>query len=242
MGHGIVESGNARPEIPDLLPARMLNEFTYCPRLYYLEWIQSQFVESVDTLEGQFAHRRVRKEEGAVPEEAETEKIHAKSVYLSAPRVGLTAKLDLLEGGDGKVVPVDYKHGSVPDNPEKSWEPERVQLCAQGIILRENGFDCQEGALYYVQSKQRVTILFTEDLVNRTLELLGAACALASTATIPPPLVDSPKCPRCSLVSICLPDEINFLSEGRIQWMTFAACFPQWTTPCPCTSRNTVSC
>ncbi len=27
---------------------------------------------------------------------------------------------------------------------------------------------------------------------------------------LPPPLVDSPKCPRCSLVSICLPDETTF--------------------------------
>ncbi|WP_237712096.1 CRISPR-associated endonuclease Cas1, partial [Mycobacterium xenopi] len=29
----------------------------------------------------------------------------------------------------------------------------------------------------------------------------------------PPPLVDSPKCPRCSLVGICLPDEINTLAD-----------------------------
>ena len=29
--------------------------------------------------------------------------------------------------------------------------------------------------------------------------------------TIPPPLEDSPKCPRCSLSGICLPDEVNLL-------------------------------
>ena len=28
---------------------------------------------------------------------------------------------------------------------------------------------------------------------------------------MPPPLVDSPKCPRCSLVGICLPDETRLL-------------------------------
>ncbi len=32
-----------------------------------------------------------------------------------------------------------------------------------------------------------------------------------ASAIIPPPLQDSPKCPRCSLVGICLPDEINLL-------------------------------
>jgi len=30
---------------------------------------------------------------------------------------------------------------------------------------------------------------------------------------IPPPLQDSPKCPRCSLVGICLPDETRLLAE-----------------------------
>ena len=25
---------------PELVPARMLNEYTYCPRLCYMEWVQ----------------------------------------------------------------------------------------------------------------------------------------------------------------------------------------------------------
>ena len=29
---------------------------------------------------------------------------------------------------------------------------------------------------------------------------------------MPPPLDDSPKCPRCSLVGICLPDETRLLT------------------------------
>ena len=34
---------------------------------------------------------------------------------------------------------------------------------------------------------------------------------MAEVGEIPPPLEDSPKCPRCSLVGICLPDEVSFL-------------------------------
>src|SRR5262249_13654834 len=37
----------------------------------------------------------------------------------------------------------------------------------------------------------------------------------AASDTPPPPLVDSPKCPRCSLVGICLPDEINLLRTAE---------------------------
>ena len=42
-----------------MVPARMLNEYAYCPRLAYLEWAQGEFDDSVDTIEGRFQHRRV---------------------------------------------------------------------------------------------------------------------------------------------------------------------------------------
>ncbi len=44
---------------PGLLPARMLNEFAYCPRLCYLEWVQGEFAENADTVEGCYHHRAV---------------------------------------------------------------------------------------------------------------------------------------------------------------------------------------
>src|SRR6266511_2449879 len=36
-------------DLPDLLPVRMLNEFVYCPRLFFYEWVEGVFIESVDT-------------------------------------------------------------------------------------------------------------------------------------------------------------------------------------------------
>jgi len=112
---------------------------------------------------------------------------------------------------------VDYKRGQVPDNPEQSWEPERVQLCAQGLVLRANGFESNEGVLYYIASKRRVTIPFDDALVTRTRELIAEFKHAAAKEQIPPPLDDSPKCPRCSLVGICLPDETNLLKAHEEQ-------------------------
>ena len=43
------------------------------------------------------------------------------------------------------------------------------------------------------------------------------ARAVAARARPPLPLVDSPKCPRCSLVGLCLPDETNALLSRREQ-------------------------
>ena len=51
----------------DYLPARMLNEFVYCPRLFFYEWVESVFRESADTVAGKVEHRRVDSGAGALP-------------------------------------------------------------------------------------------------------------------------------------------------------------------------------
>ena len=211
-----------KTDVPELIPARMLNEFAYCPRLAYLEWVQGEFADNLETLEGRFGHRRVdRPSRKDVPEPtskaedrqpAEVEPIHSRSVMLSAPGEGLIAKMDLIDIRAGVAVPVDYKRGRVPDVPGGAWEPEQVQLCAQGLILRENGYLCEGGIIYFIESRRRVSIPFDEALVDRTRELVGQMRQVATEGVMPPPLVDSPKCPRCSLVGICLPDETLLLA------------------------------
>jgi len=202
-------------DVPLLIPARMLNEFAYCPRLCYIEWIQGEFADSADTVDGRFQHRRVDSDSGAVPEDEEeaAEAFHARSVSLTGPEIGVACRIDLLEGVGKRATPVDYKRGSAPKVPEGAYEPERVQLCAQGLVLRENGFECSEGVIYYAKSKQKVTVPFDEALVSRTKELIEKLWAVAQREEMPPPLEGSPKCVRCSLAGICLPDEVNILKE-----------------------------
>ncbi len=192
----------------------MVNEFSYCPRLFFLEWVHLQFVDNTETVEGRWHHRAVDEPSGAVlmPEEGEVRV--ARSVMLSSTTLGLVAKIDLLEGApDGTVVPVDTKRGSPPDLPERAWEPERVQVCVQGLLLREHGYRCEQGMLWFAETRQRVPVVLDDALVRRTTELLADLRRAAASSEPPPPLVDSPKCPRCSLVGICLPDEVNTLAD-----------------------------
>lgn len=199
---------------PELIPARMLNEYVYCPRLFYLEYVQREWAENSDVLEGRYVHRRVDRTGGSVPNSAAVTpdtKIHARSVEVGCPELGAVAVIDLLESEDGQMIPVDYKRGAAPDLPEGAWEPERIQVCLQGLLLRANGYCSDYGVIYYAADKTRVQVNFTPTLIARTKQLLAAARALAVSGVIPPPLVNSNKCPRCSLVGICLPDEINFL-------------------------------
>ncbi|PSR23715.1 MAG: CRISPR-associated endonuclease Cas4/Cas1 [Sulfobacillus thermosulfidooxidans] len=208
--------------VPHWVPARMLNEYAYCRRLFYWEWVLQEFKDNVETIDGRYAHRRVDQPVGTVPENNggsqdstgdSFERIHARSVLVSSERLGLIARIDVLEGEGGHLTPIDYKRGTPPDVPGRVWEPEQVQLCAQALILQDNGYACSEGVIYYVQSKQRVRVTFDDELVTRTLELLTALRQTAAQETMPPPLADSPKCSRCSLVGICLPDEVGWLAD-----------------------------
>lgn len=216
-------------DVPDLIPARMLNEFCYCPRLAYLEWVQGEWAHNLETLEGRFGHRRVDKpsakdvpepgdagdEDGEPKEESkEPETIHTRSLMLSAPEEGLVAKMDLVDISAGEAIPVDYKRGHVPKVDGGAWEPERVQLCAQGLVLHENGYACEGGILYFIGSRRRVSVAFDDALVDRTRELLQGMREMGVSGVMPSPLQDSPKCPRCSLVGICLPDETTLLREA----------------------------
>lgn len=200
-----------RPGAPDLLPARMLNEFVYCPRLFFYEWVEGLFAPSVDTVEGAQRHAKLGDKAEALPAASDPGDgpIHSRSVMLSSATHGLIAEIDLVEGTGIAVTPVDYKKGSPRDGDDgpEAWPADRVQVCVQSLILRDNGYTSDEAIVYYSATKQRVHVPMTDELVQHTLEAAGAAIALATGGRIPAPLVDSPKCPRCSLVSICLPDE-----------------------------------
>ena len=178
----------AKRELPDYLPARMVNEFAYCPRLFFYEWVEGLFAESVDTVEGAIQHKRVDAKATGLPSAEEIEgkttddatrspvpqSIHSRSVQLSSERLRVIAKMDLVEVEDGVVTPVDYKHGRPRDGADglELWPADRAQLGVQGIVLRENGYRCDEGVAYYRKTGQRVRAVFDE----AAIEIGRASC------------------------------------------------------------------
>ena len=200
-----------------LLPARMVNEYVYCPRLAYLVWVQGEWADSADTVEGRHSHKRVDKASGnppktaAVAEAEEDTRIHVRSLELSSDALGLVAKLDLAEFEGRRAVPVDYKRGKRPHVEHGAYQPERVQLCVQALLLEEHGYEAPEGVLYFVASRERVKVVFDDELRAATRQAAAGLRLIATGAQMPPPLENSPKCPRCSLAGICLPDEVHYL-------------------------------
>jgi len=87
----------ANGEAP-LLPVRMVNEYVYCPRLAFLEWVDGEWSDSGDTEEGRRAHARIDAGSGRMPEPGDVEAkpdFTARSVMLGSERLGIIAKLRL---------------------------------------------------------------------------------------------------------------------------------------------------
>lgn len=247
----ISDQQSAVPSEP--LPARMLNEFVYCRRLFYYEFVEGVFVHNADTMRGAALHTRVDSGSGAMPppkafggksedrsasggpksETEEPEVIHSRSVSLGSDRLGVTAKIDVVEVraaqtdnashepdlfSKTEVCPVDYKSGAPREGEDgkELWDADKMQLGLQCLLLRDNGYICNEGIIYYRATKQRVRLVITPELEAWVLQKIREAreCAAGS---IPPPLVDSPKCPRCSLVTVCLPDETRMLAARAVE-------------------------
>jgi CRISPR-associated protein Cas1 len=200
-----IENGN------DLIPASMLAAFAYCPRLCYLQFVQGEFLDSADLADGRFQHRWIDAEQDAVPEDFVP--FHARSVSLSAQQAGVCCRIDLLEGDGSSVTPVEYKRGEAPRAPAGLYEPHLMQLAAQCLALRENGFSCEEGMVYFIRSKERVPVKFDAALMDRAKSLLAELRSTIERGEIPPPLRASARCDRCSLAGVCLPDEVNLLRE-----------------------------
>ena len=107
-----------------LVPARMLNEFVYCPRLAILEWVDGEFAPSADTVEGAIRHAavdrpgsrvRLRAQKGGEEGPAASSFVkQIRSVELSDAELGLVAKIDLVELDGDRVQPVDVKKGKRP--------------------------------------------------------------------------------------------------------------------------------
>src|ERR1700746_3787095 len=83
-----------------LVPVRMVNEFVYCPRLAFLEWVDGEWADSGDTEEGRRAHARIDAGGGRLPAADDIDQkpdFAARSVMLGSERLGIIAKMDLIE-------------------------------------------------------------------------------------------------------------------------------------------------
>jgi CRISPR-associated protein Cas1 len=197
----------------DLIPVRALNQVTYCPRLYYLEYVEAVMPINEHVEDGLFQHRRVDDPQLQHRPRKENDALHTRSVQISSTRLGLSGKLDLVEEKDGRVYPVEYKRGPGPaaaNGQPPYWDNDAVQVCAQAMLLEEEfATRIDRGILYYIGSKTRVEVPLDDDLRQKTLHAIQTIRELEQRDTPPEPLPAElrHRCFGCSLATICQPEE-----------------------------------
>ena len=199
-----------KSQLAELIPVRMLNEFAYCPRLAYIEWVQGDFTDNEHTLQGTRRHKTVAEVKGDISD-IDEKKIRARGVTLSSESYGIISKMDIIDGENGEVSPLELKKGDGPD--EGVWEADLVQIGSQMMILRDNCMECHKGYVYYSSSNRKVLVPFDEALKSKVIDIINRIRSCAEKGEIPEPLNGSRKCEGCSIAGICLPDETILLSN-----------------------------
>lgn len=195
----------------EMIPISSLNALEYCPRKFYYQFVQGETQVNEFVLEGTLAHQRVHQPDTQMVDGT----LQITGLYLWSETLHLTGFADVIEQRAGMLIPVEYKRGQ-----QGQWLNDQVQLCAQALCLEERQPDkapIAHGYIYYVSSQRRVQVPFTPQLRTRTKAAIAQALQVAAFETPPPPLFGklAARCPNCSLLSLCLPEEVRLLQSQK---------------------------
>ncbi len=221
---GLNTQGSLEAQPP--MPVRRLQNFMYCPRQFYLQWVENIFEENADTATGTALHRqanepsRLDDERGSALREGLPEGAKLRSLRLESAALGLVGVMDIVEGGPDGTCIVDYKKGAAKRDAEGNRhvnEADSVQVAAYALLLREHGTPVESAAIYYAEDKRRVAVALTDELFAKTKSSLDQARAIAAAGKLPPPLVNDRRCDFCSAYPVCLPRESAWWAQARDQ-------------------------
>ena len=148
--------GVGDPGPPRVIPARIVNEHAYCPRLAYLMWVDGANADNAATIEGKHVHRRVDQPSGNLAPEQRPQTV--RSVDLGDEELGVVARIDLVDVDGQQAIPVEFKRGAPWTANAPLRRPEQLQLYAQVCLLRRHGYDVPHAAVWFNQTRQRVRI------------------------------------------------------------------------------------
>lgn len=193
----------------DYLLLSQLTHAGYCLRRAALVMNEQLWNESVDTVKGRQEHMKVHdrriERRGNEIKLYEYEvishdlMIRGKCDYIEAVRDDCGCRVPF---SDFPVLlkPVEFKHGRVREEEEYD-----MQLCAQAMCLEEMyKTNIENGDIFYVSSHKRHTVLFTEELRQKTKDIIKVLQKIRSEYSVPPAEYGA-KCKKCSLAELCMP-------------------------------------
>ena len=194
----------------ELIPLSRLSHAAYCLRRAALLSNEQLWQESADTAKGRAEHQRVHTER--TERRGRELKLYEYTVFSHT--LGIWGKCDCVEAVERKdgcripaaefpvsLYPVEFKHGKL-----RTEEEYNIQLCAQAMCLEEMyQTDIPEGALFYISSHRRQSVTLDSALREQVRRTIQAIREIETSFRVPPP-EPGPKCKRCSLRELCMPE------------------------------------
>lgn len=194
----------------EAIPLSRLSHAGYCLRRAALLTNEQLWNENAETAKGREEHKRVHT--SRIEHRGNTLTLYEYDVFSN--KLNIAGKCDCIEAVRDeagcripaadfpvRLYPVEYKHGIVRE--EEEYE---LQLCAQSMCLEEMYTTrISGGAIFYISSHRRKNVVFTESLRKKVLETVNQLEDIRRNYRIPP-AESGPKCKRCSLRELCMPD------------------------------------
>ena len=194
----------------DWLQLSGLQHFAFCRRQWALIHIENQWVENYRTMDGKLMHENAH-DQGF--RESRGDVLIVRGLAIHSSQLGVSGQCDIVEfhrDPDGITLrdrvglwqpyPVEYKRGR-----PKNGQADELQLCAQAMCLEEMlCCSISEGALYYGETRHRLTIQFSPDLraqVQSSIAQMHDLYRKRYTPKVKP----SKGCNACSLKDLCVP-------------------------------------
>ena len=187
-----------------------IQHFAFCRRQWALIHIENQWAENFRTVDGSLMHEKAH-ENGSSESRGDLLIVRGLAVHSSS--LGVSGQCDVVEfrrNPDGILLqnreglwqpfPVEYKRGKPKENNADS-----LQLCGQAMCLEEM-LCCAipEGALFYGETRRRLSVPFTQELRGQVQGLLTEMHDLFRKQYTPK-VKPSKSCNACSLKELCLP-------------------------------------
>lgn len=188
----------------DLLALSGLQHMAFCERQWGLIHLDQIWLESIDTVRGEYFHERV----DTVGYECASGVRSDRRVSLVSYSLGIYGIADIVEtpveDSCKWIRPVEYKVGK----PKlENWD--RIQLTAQAMCLEEmTGEAVTEGALFYGETRRRELVEITDSL-RREVVVLSSKMHDVFESSLTPVVQLKSRCKRCSLADYCMPEIFN---------------------------------
>lgn len=185
----------------DSIPISLVAHWSFCPRRAWLESVGEVPPPTAQMAAGMAAHKRV--DTPTSRDDVDT----VRGLNVRNAQLGYHGRIDRAERlGDNSLNLIEHKSTPVKLKPEVS-EANRLQLTLQTMALESQGFSVPSAGIYFSNHHGTVFVDIDDVERNAAVHAVEQTRSVVNAVRAPLPLVDDPKCMRCSHAAVCLPEE-----------------------------------